>query len=769
MATTLTRLTNIGDYYTSANLDEVTGAVVTNGLVAYLDAGNPASYRGTGTNITDLSNINVNATLNGNVSWVNSGTASYFNFPVAGDLNYITSNISQAYRDITIVFQPDFTLSTGAQLSGLIAINTNTSTYDKSLRLRNVNGVGPWYITGNVDANDWNSTTTNTSSYYLNGTSTGILSTTTNVPVSSGWNVLGVTETNMAYFPNTFPYVIGASGYPGRGFQGKIAAVLLYNRPLTQAEQFQNYNYFAGRYGLTPIAKPASKSITTSAVFFNQLDELASTENTASVVTSGLQLNLDASIGYPGTGNKWFDISGNNSTATLFSNAGGYPNTAGLSYDARYKGSIYFPATTSSYIQFYAPNMGNTATVEMWANLGTNYAGGMIMGWNGYDVWCSGGAIGFNTNNSDQYGITSTQVQNLNLVGNWKQYVFVMNSATSLTLTNAIYINGVNQALTAISANPESPGARNFNGGNGAIGSYLSNGGTGFNENMYNAVFRVYNRQLSQTEITQNYNAIAPRFKLPTVGIPVVGLKESATAVIPAGVFDEVSGIVNSNGLAINLDATNYNSYNGTGTVWHNLASLGVDTAMVTAGGGIPWSNTYTGAFLINGTTSTGYFPVYAASQGSLGSTATVELWANIQAFSGGMLFGWQGYNIWTNSGAMGYNTFASDQYGISAAQVTSLGLLNNWKHYVFVMNTSSYLTNQIWVNGVSQTLSQISGTLNAGSCNFNPPYIQIPGNYSSINYLMPLNLGLFRVYNRGLSPAEIVDNFNSKRSIYGV
>jgi hypothetical protein len=410
--------------------------------------------------------------------------------------------------------------------------------------------------------------------------------------------------------------------------------------------------------------------------------------------------------------------------------------------------------------------MGNTATVEMWANLGPNYAAGMMMGWAGYDVWCSGGNIGFNTNNGDQYGISSTQVQNLQLVNNWRHYVFVMNSATSVTTTNAIYINGVSQQLSASSVNPEVPGTRNFNGGNGAIGTYLANT-AGFNENMYNSVFRVYNRQLTQTEINQNYNALAPRFKLPPIGSGFVGLRETTSAVIPGGIFDEVSGIVNSNALVINLDATNQYSYNGTGTVWHNLATGGIDTRAI---GGVGWSNTYSGAFVFDGTT--GYFDqVYAGSQGSLGTVVTIEMWANISTFSGGMITGFAGYDLWTNGGGLGYNTFASDQYGLTSAQVTSLGLQGNWKHYVLVWNSGTYLTNQIWINGINQSLSQIAGTVATGNCVFgNPPYLQISGHYSGgTGYLNAMSVGLFRVYNRQLSPAEIQDNFSSKRATYGV
>ena len=68
------------------------------------------------------------------------------------------------------------------------------------------------------------------------------------------------------------------------------------------------------------------------------------------------------------------------------------------------------------------------------------------------------------------------------------------------------------------------------------------------------------------------------------------------------------------------------------------------------------------------------------------------------------MIFGFNLYDVWTQNGAMGFNTASSDQYGISSTQVTNLGLLNQWKHYVFEMRSDvSYTNNKIYINSQYQ------------------------------------------------------------------
>ena len=220
--------------------------IVTSGLSAILDAGYTASYPKTGTTVYDLSGNGANGTLNGTVTWVSSGTTgsqSYFNFSAGSATNYISSSVSQAYFDCSIVLMPDFSYSTTTNLAGIIATSSPATSSDKSLRISGVNGTGPWTMTDRNpgDGNDWANPSATT--YYVNGASSNTL--------NAGWNVFGGYRTN-TLFPSTFPYFIGSGGYSldNRGFQGKIAVALLYNRQLSAAEQSQNYNALRGRFGI---------------------------------------------------------------------------------------------------------------------------------------------------------------------------------------------------------------------------------------------------------------------------------------------------------------------------------------------------------------------------------------------------------------------------------------------------------------------------------------------------------------------------------------
>jgi hypothetical protein len=217
-------------------------SVVTAGLIACLDAGNTKSYPGSGTTITDLTG-NAHGTINGTVSFVSAGPASYFNFATGSDSNFISSSVSQQYLDLTVVFQPDFSYAPGTPVTGLVGTGTPVSNLDKSLRISTGN---PWTLragpTG-LDGNDWGYPST---TYYLNG----VASTTAFVNVLSGWNIIGAYRPNQSSFPLSFAYHLGSSAFSGRSFQGRIAYVAFYNRKLTAAEHIQNFGALRGRFGL---------------------------------------------------------------------------------------------------------------------------------------------------------------------------------------------------------------------------------------------------------------------------------------------------------------------------------------------------------------------------------------------------------------------------------------------------------------------------------------------------------------------------------------
>lgn len=145
-----------------------------------------------------------------------------------------------------------------------------------------------------------------------------------------------------------------------------------------------------------------------------------------------------------------------------------------------------------------------------------------------------------------------------------------------------------------------------------------------------------------------------------------------------------------------------------------------------------------------------------------LTTTATIEMVCRIgSGYSNKMFFGWNAYDVYCVNGGLGYNTGVGDLYGINSTQVTSLGLVNNWKHYVFEMRSDvSYSNNKIYVNGSGTTLSQQVASEGAGNRNFNNGLGRIALWRNGSGYEMPMDLTYFRVYNRSLSESEILQNY---------
>jgi hypothetical protein len=219
-----------------------------------------------------------------------------------------------------------------------------------------------------------------------------------------------------------------------------------------------------------------------------------------SIVTDGLVLYLDAGNhrSFPGTSNMWYDLTTNKNNVIF-----AFPPP----FSSENGGNIGFDSNQAA---FSIPNLQGIVTIEMWAKIDANYKEKMFMGWLYYDVYTGGnGHLGFNTGNSDLYGINSGVVENLNIINNWAHYVFEMRSDISYT-NNKMYINSEQQSLSQILSS-EAVSYRNFNNGYGAIGAPI-----GYNSNycmlMNCAVFKIYNRSLSQSEITQNYNALKSRY-----------------------------------------------------------------------------------------------------------------------------------------------------------------------------------------------------------------------------------------------------------------
>jgi hypothetical protein len=221
------------------------------------------------------------------------------------------------------------------------------------------------------------------------------------------------------------------------------------------------------------------------------------------------------------------------------------------------------------------------------------------------------------------------------------------------------------------------------------------------------------------------------------------------------------SPIIVTDGLSLYTDAVNTRSYVGSGTSVNGLVS-GIGLTLVN---GVGFGTTGTKYFILDGTNDNITF-----STPNPGTILSIELWAKIKLFNGGMIFGFNLYDVWTADGRIGFNTAQGDQYGISSTQVTNLGLLNQWKHYVFEMRSDvPYTNNKIYINSQNQSLSQLLGSEDSSNRNFNSGNGRISSWLNDNNYNIPMDLAQFRVYNRALTSQEIVQNYNATKKRYGL
>ena len=241
----------------------------------------------------------------------------------------------------------------------------------------------------------------------------------------------------------------------------------------------------------------------------------------ASPLPQGLQLELDTAnnSSYYGSGTIWYDLTDNNDADIV----GGPTFIDDPSSDE--KNRFDFDGV-DDHVNFTAANIdGNTetVTVEVLAKLKIDLdtednQGYMIFGWDKYDVWTGPMTgigthypLGYNTSGGNLYGLNGSRLENLGINNNFIHYIFEMRSDVSFT-NNKIYINGNLQTglETIREGNGENVSNRNFNNGQGRIAGWRSN--SDYRMPMEISLFRVYNKALTQEEVTARYNAVNGRF-----------------------------------------------------------------------------------------------------------------------------------------------------------------------------------------------------------------------------------------------------------------
>jgi hypothetical protein len=237
---------------------------------------------------------------------------------------------------------------------------------------------------------------------------------------------------------------------------------------------------------------------------------------TPTTVTNGLVLYLDAanSISYVSGSTIWRDLSGNGNNGTL---------TNGPTFSSENGGSIVLDGVDDYVVNTLLSTLSddNSLTVNMFVNIDepTKATRGGLLCNQRYQSESDAGGFGFVIERDGLIGVNLTK--NISSVQtsyevlssfamNRQQfalYTFTYNSNTKTVIT---YKNGVQQATTT---NANYGWTKNTTNRLTLIG-VNNQGGWGSYYKMKISNVQIYNRVLTQQEITQNYNATKSRFNL---------------------------------------------------------------------------------------------------------------------------------------------------------------------------------------------------------------------------------------------------------------
>lgn len=212
------------------------------------------------------------------------------------------------------------------------------------------------------------------------------------------------------------------------------------------------------------------------------------------IVTSGLVLSLDAGNikSYASGSTTWFDKSGFGNNGTL---------TNGPTFSTGSLGSIVFDGT-NDYININTntniPVSNSQYSISVWFNA-SNFGAGGLVGWGAYGSSSSVTAFRFNSNGFRHYWWGNDLDVALNMsTGVWYNAVALFNGTN-----RQIWLNNVMVAQ-------DSPSSHNV-----PYSTNLTVGVTNNNTEFFNGelgLVQIYNKGLSSTEITQNFNALRGRF-----------------------------------------------------------------------------------------------------------------------------------------------------------------------------------------------------------------------------------------------------------------
>ncbi len=301
----------------------------------------------------------------------------------------------------------------------------------------------------------------------------------------------------------------------------------------------------------------------------------------------------------------------------------------------------------------------------------------------------------------------------------WHHYVFTVLGATGL-----LYKDAVSQTPPISTATDDFV----FTTLGATYGGYSAKG--------HLADFRIYNRALTQTEITLLYDSYKPATVLQSI---------------------------NESGLLLHLDAGNKSSYPGTGATWKDLSGNGYNATLVHAP---VWSSAGGGSFAFDGANDCAYT---TATAFTANTPFTISVWAkdpnafisrkvilaNKQDWATG-----QGVALETAWGGNGPYWLIVDT--VTQNAVATVSSPYTWKNFVLTRRSDNKM--YVYNNGVYVGWSAtVAGTV---TDQYNFFALAATGDF---NRKYAFSLAQFLVYQREFSVAEILQNYNATKGRFGL
>jgi len=416
------RFNSSGTYSTLGNFDEVTGTIITNGLVSYFDAGRVASYPGSGTTWFDVPGSRNATLINGPV----------YNSTFSGILSFLAA--SSRYATFSPVGLPSGA-SAGSMEAWVRPLDQSVSSFQLIAAYGNAAlsqarcigyNLGYWFWAGYSNDVTFTQTITTNTWYHLVGTYDGI----TAIMYLNGTQVASSAKTwNTVLNAATLGAQVGPSDY----LTGDIGYTAIYNRALAPYEVVRNYNAARPRFFNVSSGTNVKAKLSSTFQYYNSLDEITYNPN------NGIASNNLLSYSQFFTSTNWTPGNATISLNTLATTAPDGTFTAAKLIDVAGAGQH-----TLSYNTGFVYTTGTVYTFSVYAkaaeisSLGVYIPGGNA----GAKYNISTGALILNDT-----GITST----ITFVGNgWWKIVATYTSTLVATISPIFYMMNPGTSYTAV-------------------------------------------------------------------------------------------------------------------------------------------------------------------------------------------------------------------------------------------------------------------------------------------------------------------------------